>query len=126
ISKYGFYARNSLDRLIPAAHAQGIKVLAWVYPSLDNVSDDVRLSTMVATYRTPTGERPDGLVCDLEENATSGNVYAYGQVLRGILGPDTLLVAAVFHPFTRAGYPYGAVAASWNVLAPMDYWHSRS
>jgi hypothetical protein len=126
ISKFGFYARNSLDRLIPAAHAQGIKVIAWVYPSLDNVGDDIRLSTMVATYRTPSGDVPDGLACDLEENATGGNIYSYGQVLRGLLGPDELLVAAVFHPFTHAGYPYGAIAASWNVLAPMDYWHSHT
>ena len=36
------------------------------------------------------------------------------------------MVAAVFHPRAEPDYPYDAIAASWNVLAPMDYWHSRA
>jgi hypothetical protein len=126
ISKFGFYAPNTLDRLLPAAHAAGIKVLAWVYPDLSSVGDDIRLSARVATYQAPSGDRPDGLAADIEEATDSGSIYTYGEVLRGLLGPDTLLVATVFHPFARAGYPYAAIASSFNVLAPMNYWHSRS
>ncbi|MBF6589206.1 MAG: hypothetical protein IVW57_01585 [Ktedonobacterales bacterium] len=125
ISTYGFYGQNSLDRLLPAAHAAGISVIAWVYPYLRDVSADVRLTTWVASYRTPSGDRPDGIATDVEETMDSGSVYAYGQLLRALLGPDELLVDAAYHPFARAGYPYSSIAASWNVLAPMDYWHSR-
>jgi hypothetical protein len=131
ISQFGFYANNTLDRLLPAAHAAGIKVIAWVYPDLKNVSDDIRLSQIVATYKAPSGDRPDGLAADIEGvNADGlipgGSAYAYGQVLRGLLGPDLLMVAAVFHPSARPSYPYAEIAASFNVLAPMNYWHSRS
>jgi hypothetical protein len=126
ITRYGFYAPVSLDRLLPAAHAQGIAVIAWVYPTLANVTDDIRMSVRVAQYVTPTGDRPDGLASDIEEVTDSGSVYAYGQLLRALLGPDELLVNSAMHPFTHAGYPYAAIAASWNVMAPMDYWHSRA
>jgi hypothetical protein len=126
ITRFGFYAPISLDRLLPAAHAQGIAVIAWVYPTLENVADDIRMSVRVARYVTPSGDRPDGLATDVEEVMDSGSVYTYGQLLRGLLGPDELLVNSAMHPFTHAGYPYAAVAASWNVMAPMDYWHSSA
>ncbi|HEX8996847.1 MAG TPA: SH3 domain-containing protein [Ktedonobacterales bacterium] len=125
ITPYGFYAPVSLDRLLPVAHAQGIAIIAWVYPTLNNVAADVRMSQQVAEYRTPSGDHADGLATDVEEVTNSASVFSYGQLLRGLLGPDTLLVDCALHPFTHAGYPYAAVAASWNVLAPMDYWHSR-
>lgn len=126
ITQYGFYGRNTLDRLLPAAHKQGIAVIAWVYPYLRDVSLDVRLTKLVADYMTPGGERADGLAADIEEVTNRASVYSYGQLTRALLGDDTLMVATVFHPFAEPGYPYDAIAASWNVLAPMDYWHSRA
>ncbi len=126
ITKYGFYARDTLNRLIPAAHKQGIAVIAWVYPYLRDVSLDVRLTKLVADYVTPTGERADGIAADIEEVTDRVSVYSYGQLTRALLGDDTLMVATVFHPRAQPGYPYDAIAASWNVLAPMDYWHSRA
>jgi hypothetical protein len=125
ISQYGFYARNSLDRLLPAAHAAGIKVIGWVYPTLADVASDVRLTQAVATYRTPSGDQVDGIAADIEEVTTDPAVYAYGQTLRTLLGPNELLVASVLHPLTHPDYPYGAIGALWNVVAPMDYWHGR-
>ena len=125
ISQWGFYAPLSLDRLLPVAHAQGIAVIAWVYPTLTNVAADVRMTQQVANYRTPGGDHADGIATDVEEVIASASVYTYGQLIRGLLGPDTLLVDCALHPFTHANYPYAAVAASWNVLTPMDYWHSR-
>jgi hypothetical protein len=83
------------------------------------------MTQQVADYRTPSGEHADGIATDVEEVTDSASVYSYGQLIRGLLGADTLLVDAAMHPFTHADYPYAAVAASWNVLAPMDYWHSR-
>jgi len=126
ITTYGFYGRNTLDRLLPAAHKRGIAVTAWVYPYLRDVSLDVRLTKLVADYVTPSGERADGLAVDIEEITNRASVYSYGQLTRALLGDDTLMVATVFHPFAEPGYPYDAIAASWNVLAPMDYWHSRA
>ncbi len=131
ISQFGFYAQNSLDRLLPAAHAAGIKVIAWVYPQFTSVTDDIRLSAAVAHYKTPSGDQADGLAADIEGPDNDGLLgpgaaYTYGQVLRGLLGPGELMVAAVFHPLARPSYPYAELAASFNALAPMDYWHSHS
>jgi hypothetical protein len=125
ITRYGFYAQDSLNRLIPVAHKAGLTVIAWIYTNLDNIGDDARMTELVADYRTPDGDRADGLLMDIEEVTNSGSVYMYGQLARAILGPDVLFVASVFHPFARPGYPYAAIAASFNVIAPMDYWHSR-
>lgn len=125
ITQYGFYGQNSLDRLLPVAHKAGLTVIAWIYTNLDNVGDDARMTAMVANYRTPSGDRADGLLMDIEEVTDSASVYTYGQLARAMLGPDELFVASVFHPFARPGYPYAAIAASFNVIAPMNYWHSR-
>lgn len=125
ITRYGFYGQNSLDRLLPVAHQAGLIVIAWIYTNLDNVGDDARMTEMVANYRTPSGDRPDGMLMDIEEVTDAASVYTYGQLARAMLGPDELFVASVFHPFARPGYPYAAIAASFNVIAPMDYWHSR-
>lgn len=125
ITRFGFYGRNSLDRLLPVAHAAGISVVAWIYTTLSDVSADVRMSAQVANYVTPSGDRADGLCMDIEEVDDSASVYTYGQALRALLGPDELFVASVYHPYAQTYYPYAAMAASWNVLAPMDYWHSR-
>ncbi|MGH2514802.1 MAG: hypothetical protein ACRDHP_04025, partial [Ktedonobacterales bacterium] len=120
ITQYGFYGRNSLDRLLPVAHAAGITVVAWIYTTLRDVAADVRMSAQVAKYVTPTGDRADGLCMDIEEVDDSASVYTYGQALRAVLGPDELFVASVYHPYAQTYYPYAAMAASWNVLAPMD------
>ena len=101
-------------------------MIAWVYPTLENVTDDIRMSVRVANYVTPTGDRPDGLATDIEEVMDSGSVYTYGQVMRALLGPNELMVNSAMHPFTHASYPYAAIAASWNVMAPMNYWHSSA
>jgi exo-beta-1,3-glucanase (GH17 family) len=123
ISQYGFYGRNTLDRLLPAAHAAGIKVIGWVYPTLADVASDVRLTQEVADYRTASGDQVDGIATDIEEVTTEPAVYAYGQMLRTVLGPHELLVASILHPLTHASYPYRAIATFWDVAAPMDYWH---
>lgn len=125
ISRFGFYGQNSLDRLLPVAHKAGLTVIAWIYTNLDNVGDDARMTQMVANYRTPSGDRADGMLMDIEEITDSGSVYTYGQLARAMVGPDELFVASVFHPYARTGYPYAAIAASFNVIAPMNYWHNH-
>jgi hypothetical protein len=120
----GFFGRDSLDRLLPAAHASGLKVIAAVYPALDVVASDARMTAEVAHYRTPTHDSVDGIATDVEETITASAVYAYGQVVRALIGPDVPMVAIVLHPLSHPGYPYAAIATSWNVISPMNYWYS--
>lgn len=121
----GFYGAAGLAALLPAAHRAGIKVIAWVYPFLEDLPADLRMSAAAARYVAPSGDRPDGLLADVEEDMAEGTVRAYGQVLRAMLGPNQLMAIATYPPQSGPGrgYPYATAALSWNAIVPMDYWH---
>jgi hypothetical protein len=123
-TSYGFFDQSTLDRLLPAAHAAGIKVLAWVYPYLRNVADDLKMTQAVVDYRTPSGDKVDGIGADVEETTDAPAVFAYGQVLRQMVGSQFPLVITTYNPRARASYPFPEAAASFNVIAPQDYWHN--
>jgi hypothetical protein len=116
-----------LGRLLPLAHRAHIAVIAWVYPLLANLPDDVAAGIEAATYTAPSGDHPDGLAADIESNLQEPIVRAYGQILRARLGRTALMVATVYPPNSYWGRrtPFRAVAQSFNVIAPMDYWHLR-
>jgi hypothetical protein len=124
-SRGGFYSRDAVAALLPAAHAAGIKVIGWVWPTLADPLGDVALSVELARFTTPDGHRLDGLAPNAEERMDVQQVRAYVQVLRTLLGPDYLLVGTVFppeHTFARR-HPQHLVLAGWvDLLAPMAYW----
>ncbi len=126
-SNEGFYGARGLAALLPAAHRAGIRVIVWVYPYLHNLPYDVATTLAAARYTAPSGDRPDGLLTDVEENMDEGAVRAYGQVLRAALGPHALMSIATYPPQWAAGraYPFATAALSWNAIVPMDYWHVR-
>jgi len=125
-SNDGFYGQAGLAALLPVAHAAGLKVFAWVYPYLVNIPHDVTLTVQAARFRAPSGDLPDGVVADVEENMAEPDVRTYGQVVRALLGPNVFMGAAVYPPQSGPGkaYPYATVARSWDALMPMDYWHT--
>ncbi|HWE60291.1 MAG TPA: SH3 domain-containing protein [Chloroflexota bacterium] len=121
----GFWGKQTLDTLLPVAHAAHIAVIAWVYPFLDDLPLDVEQSVQVARYVAPSGDRPDGLMADVEQNMQEPYVRAYSQVVRARLGPRVLMGIATYPPqsYWGARYPFRTVARSWDVIVPMDYWH---
>ena len=124
-SRGGFYSREAVAALLPAAHAAGLQVVGWVWPTLADPLADVALSVELARFATPDGHRLDGLAPNWEERMDVEQVRAYTQVLRTLLGPDYLLVGTVFppeHSFARR-HPQHRVLVGWvDVLAPMAYW----
>ena len=127
-SNLGFYGASGLDQLLPVAHANGIKVVGWVYPFLKDTVADVKLTADVARYTTPDGQRIDALAADVEENTAVDEVHAYGHLVRALVGDDFALVVATYPPQMERGrtYPFAVVAQTWNVIAPMDYYRSPS
>lgn len=128
-SQRGFYGQNGLDRLLPVAHHAGIKVIGWVLTSLDDLPTDVTISTTAANYRTPSGDRLDGLAADIEQNMDPTDVAAFSQILRADLGTDYLIVGVIYPAGTWIGqrHPVAAtLSQSFNALAPMDYWHDTA
>ncbi len=124
-SGVGFYGARGLAALLPAAHRAGLRVLTWVYSYLLDLPHDIDFSVAAATYVAPSGDRPDGLLADVEENMAEDAVRAYGQILRAKLGPNEPLALATYPPQAPKGqaYPFATAALSWNVIVPMDYWH---
>lgn len=123
ISPLGFHGRHAVGPLLDAAHAAGITVVAWVYPYLQDVASDVELTREVAAYRTRAGNGFDGIAADLERNVQVGNTRVYSQLVRADLGPGYLLVGVTYPPGDLPGYPFAEVTRTYNVIAPMDYWH---
>lgn len=123
ISPLGFHGRDSVGPLIEAAHRGHLNVVAWVYPYLYDIAGDVALTREVASYRTASGQRFDGIAADLERNITLTTVREYSQLIRAYLGPKYLLVGVTYPPQSFPSYPFAEVAHDYNVIAPMDYWH---
>jgi len=125
-SSRGFYGRSVVDRLLPLAHAKGISVVAWIMTSLDDLPGDVTLCTQIANYRTPSGDHFDGIAPDIEYNMYPPDVQAFSQVLRYEVGPRELIVGVIYPAGSWVGQQHpvaGILSRSFNVLAPMDYWH---
>jgi len=126
----GFYAAEFLDRLLPVAHAAGIRVYAWDFPYLDDPGGDVRRAVAAISHTTPDGHRVDGYVADIElpsmgVNVTPETARAFGQGLRQAVGANYPLIACVPRPDPGLDYPFADVVADFDAIAPMVYWLNR-
>ncbi len=120
---WGFYGSSQLRTFLYQAHDAGIAVLAWVYPYLSNVPLDEALTQEVATYVAPTGDKPDGIAADIEENLSPTAVGSYAAAVRQALGPGGVFIAVTYPPIYHENYPFAALAPYVTLYAPMDYWH---
>jgi hypothetical protein len=127
----GFNVAPFLDRLLPAAHAAGIKVIGWDFPKLDPVDADIARAKTMIHYTTPSGDRVDAFSPDIESPAegthlTPGAARAYGSALRDAAGADYTLIVTVPRPAKeRPNHPYPEIVAGYDAIAPMVYWLDR-
>jgi putative peptidoglycan binding protein len=125
----GFYAGPFLDRLLPVAHAGGVRVIGWDFPYLKNADDDVNRAVAAITYTTPTGQRLDGFAADVEVgdgvNLNPSTATTYSTHLRQRAGADYPLIATVPKPSPAlTQYPFAQLLPSFDAVAPMVYWLS--
>ncbi len=121
-SKQGYYGATILPRLVPAAHAAGLSVVAWDFPFLsDPVADAQRAKTALAAGI-------DAFAPDVETHyegtfATTQRVTLYLSLVRSYAG-DRVIAATVPRPTPKrlASFPYAAFAPYADVFAPMIYW----
>jgi hypothetical protein len=121
-----FYGQAQVDRLLPVAHRAGLAVIGWVLTSLNDLPRDVNLCATIANYQTPSGDHLDGIAPDVEFNMDPTDVTAFAQILRTKLGPNRLIVGVIYPAGSWVGQKYPVarpLSASFNALAPMDYWH---
>jgi hypothetical protein len=124
----GFYAGADLERLLPAAHAAGIKVIGWDFVYLGDPIGDAARGRIEAAYTTAGGDRLDGLAPDIETeregvHLSPGSARLFGDRLRQAVGSRYPLIAVVPRPNPRlTSYPFADVLASFDAVAPMVYW----
>lgn len=131
--KAGFTGGPFLDRLLPIAHANGIRIYGWDFPYLDHPGSDVDRAMAAIRYTTPDGHRIDGFSADIESSREGTNndieyVNAYATWLRDNAGPDYPLIATVPNPTpikVATGFPYATIIPKFDAVAPMVYWMNR-
>ncbi|HET9079127.1 MAG TPA: hypothetical protein VFO01_01210 [Trebonia sp.] len=121
---------------LAAAHAAGLRVVGWYVPDYADLTRDVRRTLAIATYVSLAGQRFDAIGIDIEymPAGTSPNVWNQAvatQLARVRAGTALPVVAIVLPPVLMRLYPdrwstfpWPALAADANAVAPMSYWTS--
>jgi hypothetical protein len=129
---------NDVAAWLAAAHAAGIRVTGWYVPDYADLTRDVRRTLAIATYVSPTGQRFDAIGIDIEYLPTGTNPDVWNQAvathLARVRAGTTLPVVAIplppvlmrLYPDRFATFPWSAVGANANAVAPMSYWTSST
>lgn len=123
-----------LGRFIDAAHAAGMRVVAWYLPSFLYPAQDTRRALAAIRFRSARGERFDSFALDIEASL----VRSVPLRSKRLLQLSARLRAAVGHRYTLGAiipspvgirrhrhywphFPYRPLARSYNVFLPMAY-----
>ena len=134
-SKGAVFKPSAQESFIRAAHARGMKVVAWYLPSMENVDGDYSRIARAFRFRTSDGQRFDSLALDIESTAVSPEI-ARNQALselsakiRNLVGESYPLGGIIPSPVSlakKAGhwdtFPYQSVAQTYDVILPMGYY----
>jgi hypothetical protein len=129
-SKDGFYGQADLDRLLPVAHAAGLRVIGWDFPYLFDAEADANRAVAEIAYATPGGHHIDAFSSDIETRHEGVNISVpvadtYSRRLRELVGPKYPLIATIPRPRYNRGYPFAEIARQFDAVAPMVYWLGR-
>src|SRR5580765_832690 len=127
---YGQQAhRSELGRFVDAAHAHGLRVVAWFLPSFAHPEQDARRSLDAIRFRSARGERFDSFALDIEasivtsESLRNRRLLSLSARLRRAVGPHYALGAIIpsplgiiRHPHYWRSFPYRAVARLYDVF----------
>jgi hypothetical protein len=120
-------------RFLRAAHAAGIRVIAWYLPLFQSVSHDFAETMRVIGFRTPDGQGYDGFAMDIEAAIVPpaeriANFLRLSAMVRAAVGPDYALGAIIPSPrgLIRVpsywpGFPYSQLPRYFDVVLPMSY-----
>ena len=124
-----------LGRLVEAAHAAGLKVVAWYLPSFVHPARDLRRALAAIRFRTPQGQRFDSFALDIEATSVkvvarrTARLLALSRSLRDVVGADYPLGAIIpsprgmeLRPSFWPGFPFKQLAALYDVFVPMAYY----
>ena len=121
-------------RFLDAAHARGLRVVAWYLPGLRDLVADMRRAVAAIEFESSTGERFDGFALDIESTVVqpisrrNQAVLTLSRGLREAVGRDYALGAIVpddlsttCHGCLWPGFPYRSLGRIYDVFLPMAY-----
>jgi len=131
-------APDLVDRFVDAAHANGLRIVAWYLPSLANIGRDARRMLAAARLRTPDGQGFDSVALDIEAKVVatarlrSARAAELAARVRAALPAAVPLGAIVpsprgmqLLPAYWPGFPFEGLARSADVFLPMGYFTYR-
>jgi len=125
---------QAVGALIEAAHAAGIRVVAWYLPSFEKPKVDARRALAAIRFRTPAGEGFDSFALDIEASVEhdvalrNRRLLALSRQLRaaapagfplGAIIPSPLGIRR--HPHYWPSFPYAPLARLYDAILPMAY-----
>ena len=124
--------RRAQGRFIDAAHAAGLRVVAWYLPSFAGLRQDERRTLAAIRFQSPSGERFDAFALDIEATRVrqiplrNRRLLQLSAWLRTAVGPAYALGAITPSPVGMSpsywpGIPYRALARFYDVFLPMAY-----
>ncbi len=128
-----------IGRFLDAAHARGIKVVAWYVPGFTDLGLDLHRSLAAIRFRSSTGQRFDSFGMDIESTRVpqywerSRRAIALSRKVREAVGPGYALGAIVlppplldYSPGYWPEFPFKDLGRLYDVFLPMGYWTFRS
>ena len=125
-SRSGLNTWPDVARILPVAHAAGLKVIPWFFPYLYNPAQDA--ARTVAVLRTVVnGHKVDGFAADIETPAEGTRLSRKGvkEYINAVRKkePNAFMVLVPPRPnsWTIKIYPFDLVPR-FDAVAPMVYW----
>jgi hypothetical protein len=134
-----FVDESGVSAFLDAAAADGVQVVAWYLPNLQDLSTDASRSEAAIAYSTPAGNRFQGFALDIESAAVrdaalrtrrllelsaslreaAGDTYPLGAI---VPSPRGMQIHAGYWP----GFPWTSLAQTYDVILPMTYFTYRT
>jgi hypothetical protein len=125
---------TGLSRFVEAAHAAGLNVVGWYLPSFVRPELDARRALAAIRFRSVHGQRFDSFALDIEASVVrnvelrNARLIALARSLRRAAPAGYPLGAIVpspvgmrRHPHYWPGFPFAALAATFDAFVPMAY-----
>lgn len=133
-----FQFPGPMGNLLEAAHARGIRVVAWYLPDLVRLKRDLRWSLAAIRYRSPSGQQFDSFGLDIESSVVkkywvrNRRLLQLSAQIRQEVGPEYPLAAITpsarmleIRPDYWPGFPFARLAGIYDVFMPMSYYSYR-
>jgi hypothetical protein len=130
---------DRVARFLDAAHAAGVRVVAWYLPSFANLRRDLRRSLAAVFFRSPSGARFDSFALDIEASVVKSvplrntRLLELSAGIRAAAGADYPLGAIIPAPYAMEllprywpGFPFRELAGTYDAFLPMAYFSYRT